>query len=103
MRWRRRTTGPCPVPTDTSKTSRRTQPFEAKTSPVPGHGEARENGVSPSDHPANIEPRMGVCRRAPLSLQFERGSGSDRVDAADLFERLGLALAIGLLVGLERG
>src|SRR5205814_9155980 len=47
--------------------------------------------------------RPGVCRCAPVSLQFERGSGKNRLDIGDLFQRLGLALAIGLLVGLERG
>src|SRR5439155_1193127 len=31
------------------------------------------------------------------------GSRPDRLDIGDLFQRLGLALAIGLLIGLERG
>src|SRR5882672_2009350 len=44
------------------------------------------------------------CPRDAASLQFAiAGSGNDPVDTGDVFKRLGLALAIGLLIGLERG
>jgi uncharacterized membrane protein YhiD involved in acid resistance len=42
-----------------------------------------------------------AARRRPYNSPWQRGLNV--LDTRDLFERLGLALAIGLLIGLERG
>ena len=45
---------------------------------------------------------MSPCAGDP-TIRHARQTRIDRLDTQDLFERLGLALAIGFLIGLERG
>jgi uncharacterized membrane protein (DUF4010 family) len=49
-----------------------------------------------------VRTRLSPCAGDP-TIRHARQTRIDRLDTQDLFERLGLALAIGFLIGLERG